>query len=431
MNTPYLMKASQLMTYQALNEQTIIDYIKTRPAMARIFPPESQLTAKEVGDGNINMVFVIEDQNKVHSAVIKQALPYVRILGDTWELTRDRIRFETQSLLLYNQLTPGLAPEIYDHDDEMSLVIMENLNQHQIMRRFLVARRRAPDFADHISTFMARTLFFTSDLYLNGRQKKDLQAKYINPHMCKIQEDFVFTNPFMESAENQWNSLLDEAIQAVRRNRELKLAIAELKESYMTHGQALIHSDLHTGSIMLNEDDTRVIDSEFAFYGPMGFDVGAVLENLVLNCLSHYAHTPEVETRIEYQEYLLGMVRVIWNEFARKFDSLWQENNQGELVPSKYWEFEGGQAALAEFRHRYLLNVLRDAAGHGGCKMLRRMMGVVSVWDISSIADLEKRAIAERAAIKIGIRWILQRQSINAVDDLIAIVQEEMKAVEA
>ena len=124
------------------------------------------------------------------------------------------------------------------------------------------------------------------------------------------------------------------------------------------------------------------------------------------------------------------MVRTIWNEFARKFDELWQENNTGELVPNKYWDFEGGQEAFAEFRRRYMLNILRDTAGHGGCKMLRRMMGVVSVWDISSIEDLEKRAIAERAAIKIGIRWVLERQRISTVDDLIAIVLEEMKAVE-
>jgi 5-methylthioribose kinase len=383
-----------------------------------------------VGDGNINMVFVIDDANSAQSAVLKQALPYVRILGDTWALTRDRIRFETQSLLLYNELAPGLAPKVYDHDDDMSLVVMENLNKHQIMRRPLVARQRFPYFADHISTFMARTLFFTSDLYLTGQQKKELQATYINPHMCKIQEDFVFTNPFMTSEENRWNPWLDEAVQAVRANRELKLAIAEMKESYMTHGQALIHSDLHTGSIMLNEHDTRVIDSEFAFYGPIGFDVGAVLENLVLNCLSHYAHTPEVEARTEYQQYLLEMVRTIWNEFVRKFDELWQENNTGELVPNKYWDFEGGQEAFAEFRRRYMLKILRDTAGHGGCKMLRRMMGVVSVWDISSIEDLEKRAIAERAAIKIGTRWVLERQRISTVDELIAVVQEEMRAVE-
>jgi 5-methylthioribose kinase len=395
--------------------------------MELVFPKGVRLSAKEVGDGNLNLVFIIQDEsNSQHSAVVKQALPYLRVAGDSWPLTRERMRFETQALLLHNELAPGLAPEVYDHD-EMSLVIMEYLGKHEIMRKPLVRRERFPLFADHISTFMARTLFFTSDLYLTGVEKKELQAKYINPHLCKIQEDFVFTNPYMESPENKWNPVIDADVQAVRRNSLLKLAIAEVKESYMTHAQSLIHSDLHTGSIMLNKYDTRVIDPEFAFYGPMGFDVGAVLENLVLNYLSHYAHTPDPLVRAEFQAYLLDMVRDVWNEFARKFEELWVENNRGDLMPAKYWDYPDGEAAFAEFRRRYMHNLLHDTAGHGGCKMLRRMMGIVSIWDITSIQDLQERAIAERLAIKIGSRWVLERNNINSVEDLIGIVHEETR----
>jgi len=418
------------MAYQALNEQTIIDYIKSRPALERIFPPDAPLTSKEVGDGNLNMVYIIQSAaDPARSAVVKQALPYLRILGESWALTRERMRFETQALLQYNKLTPGLAPEIYDHDDEMSLVIMENLDKHLIMRKALVERQCLPQFADHISTFMARNLFFTSDLYLTGVEKKTLMAQYINPHLNKIQEDFVFTNPLMESPENNWNPLVDDEVQRVRTNGALKIAAAEMKESYMTHAQALIHSDLHTGSIMVNADDTRVIDPEFAFYGPMGFDIGAVLENLVLNLAAHYGHTPDPGQRAEYQQYLLAMLRDTWQQFAHKFETLWLENNQGELAPPQYWNYPGGQAAFAEFRRRYILKLLRNAAGHGGCKMLRRMMGVVSVWDISSIADATQRATAERLAIKIGARWLLEHNQINSVDDLVTIVQEELKNV--
>jgi 5-methylthioribose kinase len=414
------------MAYQALNEQTIIDYVYSRPALQTIFPPGAPLTAQEVGDGNLNMVYIVRRVDGAASVVVKQALPYLRILGESWALTRERMRFETQALLQYNRLTPGLAPLIYDTDDEMSLVIMEHLGQHQIMRKALVARQRLPHFADHISTFMARNLFFTSDLYLTGLEKKTLQAQYINPHLCKIQEDFVFTNPLMESPENQWNPLVDDEVQAVRRNSTLKIAAAELKASYMTHAQALIHSDLHTGSIMLNAEDTRVIDPEFAFFGPMGFDVGAVLENLVLNALSHYGHTPDPTVRAEYQHYLLEMVRATWQQFAQKLEALWVENNRGELTPPQYWRYPGGDKAFAEFRRRYLLNLLRDTAGFGGVKMLRRMMGVVSVWDISSIADGATRAIAERLAIRIGARWLVERHNFHTVDDLLAVVRAEM-----
>jgi 5-methylthioribose kinase len=387
----------------------------------------ARVTAKEVGDGNLNTVYILQNaDNPKEGLVIKQALPYLRILGEGWKLTRERIRFETESLRLYNQYAPGLAPTIYDYDDEMSLVGMEYLGNHLIMRKALVARQRLPLFADHISTFMANTLFYTSDLYLTGLEKKTLQARFINPHLNKIQEDFVFTNPLMESPENQWNPLVDDEVQRVRTTSALKIAAAEMKASYMTHAQALIHSDLHTGSIMLNPADTRVIDSEFAFYGPMGFDVGAVLENLVLNCLSHYGHTDDPAAREEYQEYILTMVRDVWNGFAAKFDALWVANNKGELAPPQYWNWLGGEEAFADFRRRYILGILRDSAGHGGCKMLRRMMGVVSVWDISSIEDTRKRAIAERKAIRIGVRWLLERSSFTTVDDLIAIVREEM-----
>lgn len=415
------------MAYQALNEATILEYVKTRPALAAILPPTARITAREVGDGNLNTVYILQNADDPgQGLVIKQALPYLRVLGEGWALTRERIRYETESLQLYNQYVPGLAPAIYDYDEQMSLLAMEYLGDHLIMRKALVERQRLPHFADHISTFMANTLFFTSDLYLTGLAKKTLQARFSNPHLGKIQEDFVFTNPLMDSPENRWNPLVDDEVQRVRTNGALKIAAAEMKESYMTHGQALIHSDLHTGSIMLNANDTRVIDSEFAFYGPMGFDVGAVLENLVLNCLSHYGHTDDPAVRADYQDYLLAMVRNVWHGFATKFDALWVTNNQGELAPPQYWNWPGGEEAFAEFRQRYILGLLRDSAGHGGCKMLRRMMGVVSVWDISSIADTTKRAIAERKAIRIGSRWLLERHTITAIDDLIAMVRAEM-----
>jgi len=419
-------------SYEALNERTLVDYTQSRASMKTVFSSDARLSVREVGDGNLNLVFiVVNDDDPRESVVVKQALPYLRVAGESWPLTRERMRFETQALSLHNDLAPGLVPKVYDHDGEMSLVIMEYLADHEVMRMPLVRRERFPCFVDHISSFMARTLFFTSDLFLSGPEKKELQARFINPQLCKIQEDFVFTNPYMDSDENQWNPNLEAEVRAVRSNGELKAAIAEVKESYMTNGQALIHSDLHTGSIMLNKTDTRVIDPEFAFFGPMGFDVGAVMENLVLNYLSHYAHTPDPDLRSDYQAYLLDLVRGVWNEFARKFDALWLENNKGELMPAKYWDFPGGQEAFAAFRDGYVLDVLQDAAGHGGCKMLRRMMGIVSVWDITSIQDLAKRAQAERLAIRIGSRWVLERNLVRDVEDLVGIVLEETEGVEA
>lgn len=414
------------MAYHPLDNKTILDDIRSRDTLKTVFSDTSALEAEEVGDGNLNLVFIVRNvKNPAEAVVIKQALPYLRVAGDSWALTRERVRFEAQALRLYNELTPGLAPQVYDYDDEMSLLAMEYLGSHEVMRRPMVARKRFPRFTDHLSTFLATVLFKTSDLYLTGVAKKTMQSTFINPHLCKIQEDFVFTNPYMTSAENRWNPEIEPEVQAVRRNAPLKLAIAELKEKYMTQTQALIHSDLHTGSIMVNERDTRVFDPEFAFFGPMGYDIGAVLSNIVLNFASHYAHTPDRAERESYQAYLLETIRDLWTQFAAKFEQLWVENNTGELVPNAYWDYPGGKEAFAEYRSGYLKRLLQDTAGLGACEGLRRMMGIVTVWDISSISDNRLRAVSERFNIRVCSRWILERKHFNSIEDLLGIVQEE------
>ena len=420
------------MPFYPLNETNILDYIRQRPALADFFPADAPVTVREVGDGNLNFVFVVENQaDPANSMVIKQALPYLRVLGESWPLTQARARYEAQALQEHNRYAPGLAPELYDFNEEMAAIAMEYLGTHQIMRKPMVAREKFPHFADHISSFLARTLYFTSDHYLSGPEKKLLQAKFVNEELRKLQEDFVYTNPYKESEENNWNPLVDDEVQAVRSDPVLKMAIAELKDAYMNHAEALIHADLHTGSIMLNQEDTRVIDPEFAFFGPMGYDVGAVLQNLVLNYLSHYGHTPDPEARADYQAWILETIREIWNQFAEKFDRLWIENARpdSELLPLDYWDFPGGEQAFAEYRQRTIQHILEETAGHGGVKFLRRMMGVVSVWDISSIEDPAKRAVAERAAIHIGKRWLMERKSFTSIDDLIGIVLEETKDI--
>lgn len=411
------------MSFKALNNETAVQYVLGDPVLKKLFPNKAGIAAREIGDGNLNQVFFVG--NEQNSVIIKQALPYLRCAGESSPLTLKRMHFETQALLLYNRLVPGLVPKIYKTDENMALIVMENLNKCEEMRKPLVERKKFPNFPDQISTFLATVLFQTSDLYLTGPEKKKLQADYINPDLCKMQEDFVFTNPFMESPDNHWNPVIDSEVKAVRSDSELKIAIAEIKEGYMTHAQAVIHNDLHTGSIMLNEKDSYVIDPECCFCGPMGFDIGALIENIVLNYVSHFAHTPDEKQRAEYQEYLLGMIHDIWTEFAEKFDKMWAENPRGDLMPAKYWDYEGGKEAFAQFRREYLLKLLRDTAAFGGCKMLRRMMGIVSVWDISSIKDNEQRAVCERKAIRIGRRWVLEHEKMNSIDDLLAVVREE------
>ena len=55
-------------------------------------------------------------------------------------------------------------PKIYDFDPDLCTITMEKLSPHIIMRHGLINATKYEKFAEDISTFMAKTLFFTSDL---------------------------------------------------------------------------------------------------------------------------------------------------------------------------------------------------------------------------------------------------------------------------
>jgi 5-methylthioribose kinase len=98
------------MAYSPLNDKTVIDYLKGLREIQEIFPKNAQIVAKEVGDGNLNQIFIVhakEDPQK--GVVVKQSLPYLRVAGESWPLTLERVFFETESLILYNKLCPGLV----------------------------------------------------------------------------------------------------------------------------------------------------------------------------------------------------------------------------------------------------------------------------------------------------------------------------------
>lgn len=101
----------------------------------------------------------------------------------------------------------------------------------------------------------------------------------------------MFAHPYIKHKHNRWTSpQLDKLAGMFRMDASLRVAAQTMKEKFLTQAQALIHGDLHSGSIMVTQDDTKIIDPEFAFYGPMGFDLGAYFGNLFLAIFSQPGH---------------------------------------------------------------------------------------------------------------------------------------------
>jgi 5-methylthioribose kinase len=395
--------------YHPFTPVTILDYVRTRPELREVFRSGEELTANEVGDGNLNLVFKVwatADPNR--TIVIKQALPYLRLVGGDWPLPVDRARIEAAALQVEFDLVPEHTPRVYFYDPEMYLFAMQNLYQHIIMRKGLIQGITYPLFAEHIGLFLAKTLGATSDLVLDYRTKKEQVVRFTNPELCKITEDLVFTEPYRPTARNGFHKELEPQVLALQADEALRVEVAQMKEKFMTQAQALVHGDLHTGSIMINQTETFAIDPEFAFYGPMGFDVGAVIGNLFLSYASHEVRTADPAQRASFRKYLTDSVITLWHVFEREFQR-------------HVWDHVDPVNMPVGYQRNYMLRVLQDSAGLGACKMMRRVIGLAGVEDIRGIKDVHERAIAGSLALNIGQALIKQRTSIHTIEDLIAV----------
>jgi 5-methylthioribose kinase len=322
--------------YRILREVDLRDYLAGLPAVAGALGGEpANWSIGEVGDGNLNLVFIVK--GAASGVAVKQALPYVRLVGESWPLPLSRAHYEYLALTEQARLAPRLVPQIVHHDETLALTVMELLSPHIIMRKGLIAGTIYPRFVEDITTFMARTLFFTSDLAVTAAEKKEGIAAFAGNHaLCKITEDLIFTDPYREAEQNRWTSpWLDKLAASFREDMEAHVAISRLKLKFMSQPEALIHGDLHTGSIMVTESETRVIDPEFAFYGPMAFDVGAIIANLIMAYLASPGHEREPDERRVFEEWLVETIGKVWTEFERKFLDLWRTEARGDVYPAR------------------------------------------------------------------------------------------------
>nr|WP_078551251.1 S-methyl-5-thioribose kinase [Bacillus alkalicellulosilyticus] len=395
--------------YAPFTEQTVIEYLKE----IGLFAKEEPVSSEEIGDGNLNLVFRVKNEKTDKSYIAKQALPYAKVVGTSWPLTLDRARIEYEALKKENTLLPELTPTVHYANEELALTVMDDLSHLVIMRKGLIQGEVYPKVAKDIGTFLAHTLFYSSDFGMDQQDKKLMASSFTNPELCKITEDLVFTDPFFDHDTNSFPEELRPYIEdTIWSASDLKEEVALLKFNFLTKGEALIHGDLHTGSIFVSPNETKVIDPEFAFVGPFGFDIGAFIANLILNYLSQEGHQPDEKQREQYQNYLLSCIQEVWEVFEETFTSLW-ETNQNDVYMT-----------VPAFRKKLLESIFQDAIGFAGCKVIRRTIGLAHVEDIESIQDANVKLTVQKKALALGKELILTRHQFQTIDDIVKVVSQ-------
>lgn len=405
--------------YRPLDEASIRPYLATLPAIRdRLGGDPAGWQVTEVGDGNLNLVFIVRGAEG--GIVVKQALPYVRLVGDSWPLPLDRAWYEWHALSEQASHVPHLLPKLFHFDPAMALIVMEWLTPHIILRKGLIAGTRYPLLAGHMAEFLAQTLFKTSDLHEPAAAKKAKMAPFCgNTALCRITEDLVFTDPYRIAKLNRWTTpQLDGIAAAFRADAAAKVAAQELKWAFLTRAEALVHGDLHTGSIMVTEADSRAIDPEFAFYGPMGFDVGALLANFFLAYFAQAGHATAADDRADYRSWLLVQAEAIWTGFQKRFLELWRAEGNGDAFDRELFADGDGALALDAHRKATMARLFRDTVGFAGAKMVRRILGLAHVADLETIADPDRRAACETKALRLARAFLVERDRFTGPADL-------------
>ena len=192
----------------------------------------------------------------------------------------------------------------------------------------------------------------------------------------------------------------------------------------------MLHGDFHTGSVMVTDTETKVIDPEFALYGPMGFDIGMLLGNFWMAYFAQPGHAAAKGERADYQEWILSVVDEIWAEFTAEFSRLWREERTGILYEKSLYEDQGhGLASEQALAHRLQL-IWEDTLGFAGVEIIRRTLSLAHIAENDRIEDEELRADCEARGLRLGRQLVVNRcrmGSIAIVNDLARTIAKETK----
>ena len=370
----------------------VISYVKEK----NLFLENDDLTVKEIGDGNINYIFKVENKIDGKSIVLKQADKLLRSSGRPLDLARSKI--EANILRIENNLAPHFVPEIYFYDEIMCVLAMEDISEYKNLRTELVAGKIFPNFADNISEFLSRTLLLTTDLFMDKFEKKKNVKEFINPELCDISECLVFTEQYDNNKNRNIITTGNEEFveNMLYKNEDLHFAILKLREKFMNYSQSLIHGDLHSGSIFINEKGIKIIDPEFSFYGPMAYDIGNVIGNLYFPLYRAKFFMEDSKKKEEFINWLEKCILDIPILFSKKCKLLWEKYSDDKLLKNR------------KFRDYYIENIVKDSLAYAGTEIIRRTVGDAKVLELTNLETSEKKLELERRLINKAILMIMK-----------------------
>lgn len=386
--------------YTILDTAGVPGYLDVRPELAARVGHITSVDEAN-GDGNINRVFLVRGERG--SLVLKQGLPYVRVIA-SWAFPPDRTRHEALAYQRWAPFSDRLVPAVYGYDAANYVLAMEDLSDHTMWRQALCDGAVYADAAPAMGRLIARVAFHTSAFGLEQRALKAHLAESVNPELCKLMEDLIFAEPYVPHEHNDYGPELEPFVTALRGDVRVRDAVAHLKYQYMTRAEALVHGDFHTGSVMVRDGSYRAMDTEFSFYGPIAYDLGTLWGHVLIALARvHALRRPEALV-----ESVRGLLGASWRAFVIEFEALWPQRIDRSFTDG--------------FRARWLGEVFGDALGFAACEANRRVICIGHVSDLEQLDDAVQAA-ACAGVLQASRAWLAADDHGADADAAIAVAE--------
>jgi 5-methylthioribose kinase len=327
------------------------------------------LTAEEITGGNLNFAFRVKD-GFGKSVFVKQAPDFIKVFGPEAKLHRERMELEVNAYrewesVLGEEATAKFLPKILHFDIANMVFIMEDLVAHELLDKLLFEGIVDETVAGCVGEFMGVSHAGTHSTKIAAERVEALTKAFENAKLRDIQLEYVFTKAFRES-ERAKSIFRDDAV--------FMEELEKLKALYRgecTTNLALTHGDLHPGSVMVLYSavdkvvSAKIIDPEFAIYGPPGLDLGSLLSGHALAYIFHLA---------------MGATAVA--------DSV--------LVSiERCWSSYSAAMATGGIHEECLAEIADDAVGFAACEVARTSLGFAGVRGLPIKGDETLKARAE------------------------------------
>jgi len=283
-----------------VDRDDVVRYLDGAGLLPRLATSADEVDVVEVTAGNMNRVFIA--RGPLGSVAVKQAPPWVQAVGPDWPIDPVRIASEARAYEMLSALVPASVPTVEPVDLDRYVLVMEDLSDLDVLRDVLV--RQVADVVAGgepvpidfdalgrvVGRFSAELTLATSVITLDPAAHAELVVTAANPELCALTETAVLDEPYRLNDHNHWIPEMDEAVRALYVDAELLSAVAHVREVFANRAEALIHGDLHSGSVMIGERDgaqaIKIFDPEFSFVGPVGMDLGLFWANLSIAAIA-------------------------------------------------------------------------------------------------------------------------------------------------